>query len=191
MRQGQQNKRMRGRNRKNPNPLTRSFESNGGDVKIRGTAAHIAEKYVQLARDAQAAGDRVAGEHYLQHAEHYSRIVAAAQAQQQQQQQAREQAEERSSDRVNGSNGNSNGPNGNGSDATQQAGQGGTPISVKADGDQPDIDAQASGAEGEDRRPRRGRGPRRRTPYRGERNGADAAEPQPVTADTPQPQTDD
>ena len=83
MRQGQQNKRMRGRNRggKGPNPLTRSYESNGGDVKIRGTALHVAEKYVQLARDAQASGDRVAGENYLQHAEHYYRIVAAAQAQ--------------------------------------------------------------------------------------------------------------
>ena len=56
MRQGQHNnnKRMRGRNRKGPNPLTRSYESNGGDVKIRGTALHIAEKYVQLARDAQS-----------------------------------------------------------------------------------------------------------------------------------------
>ena len=72
MRQGQQNnKRMRGRNRKGPNPLTRSYESNGPDVKIRGTALHIAEKYVQLARDAQASGDRVAAENYLQHAEHY------------------------------------------------------------------------------------------------------------------------
>jgi len=82
MRQGQQNnKRMRGRNRKGPNPLTRSYESNGPDVKIRGTALHIAEKYVQLARDAQASGDRVAAESYLQHAEHYYRIVAAAQAQ--------------------------------------------------------------------------------------------------------------
>lgn len=84
MRQGQQNnKRMRGRNRggKGPNPLTRSYESNGGDVKIRGTALHVAEKYVQLARDAQSSGDRVAGENYLQHAEHYYRIVAAAQAQ--------------------------------------------------------------------------------------------------------------
>jgi hypothetical protein len=82
MRQGQQNnnKRMRGRNRKGPNPLTRSFESNGPDVKIRGTALHIAEKYLQLARDAQSSGDRVAGENYLQHAEHYFRIVAAAQA---------------------------------------------------------------------------------------------------------------
>ena len=86
MRQGQpnnNNKRMRGRNnnRKGPNPLTRSFESNGPDVKIRGTALHVAEKYLQLARDAQSSGDRVAGENYLQHAEHYFRIVAAAQAQ--------------------------------------------------------------------------------------------------------------
>jgi hypothetical protein len=50
---------MRGRNRPNkgPNPLTRSYESNGPDVKIRGTAQHIAEKYSQLARDAQASGD--------------------------------------------------------------------------------------------------------------------------------------
>src|SRR5664279_5918115 len=88
MRQGQQNnKRMRGRNRKGPNPLTRSYESNGGDVKIRGTALHVAEKYVQLARDAQSSGDRVAGENYLQHAEHYYRIVAAAQAQMPQPQQ--------------------------------------------------------------------------------------------------------
>ena len=78
---------MRGRGRKGPNPLTRSFESNGPDVKIRGTAQHIAEKYVQLARDAQTSGDRVAGESYLQHAEHFNRIVAAAQAQQPQPQQ--------------------------------------------------------------------------------------------------------
>jgi len=80
MRQGQ-NKRMRGRNRKGPNPLTRSYESNGPDVKIRGTALHIAEKYAQLARDAHSSGDRVAAESYYQHAEHYYRIIAAAQAQ--------------------------------------------------------------------------------------------------------------
>lgn len=88
MRQGQQNnKRMRGRNRKGPNPLTRSYESNGPDVKVRGTALHIAEKYVQLARDAQSSGDRVQAENYLQHAEHYYRIVSAAQAQMPQPQQ--------------------------------------------------------------------------------------------------------
>ncbi|WP_350335411.1 DUF4167 domain-containing protein [Coralliovum pocilloporae] len=75
---------MRGRNRKGPNPLSRTYESNGPDVKIRGTALHIADKYLALSRDAQAAGDRVIAENYLQHAEHYSRIVAAAQSQAQQ-----------------------------------------------------------------------------------------------------------
>ncbi len=72
---------MRGRGRKAPNPLTRTYESNGPDVKIRGTALHVAEKYQQLARDAQASGDRVTSENYFQHAEHYQRIVAAAQPQ--------------------------------------------------------------------------------------------------------------
>jgi hypothetical protein len=80
MRNGQ-NKRMRGRNRKSHNPLTRVYESNGPDIKIRGTASHVAEKYVQLARDAQASGDPVAAENYYQHAEHYFRMIAAAQEQ--------------------------------------------------------------------------------------------------------------
>ena len=84
MRQGQQNRRGRGRNRKNQNPLSRNFESNGPDVKIRGSAAHIAEKYMSLARDAMAAGDPIIAENYLQHAEHYNRIIMAAQAQMQQ-----------------------------------------------------------------------------------------------------------
>jgi hypothetical protein len=78
---------MRGRNpsgRKGPNPLTRSYESNGPDIKIRGTAQHVAEKYLQLARDAQSSGDPVMAESYLQHAEHYFRIIAAAQHAQQQ-----------------------------------------------------------------------------------------------------------
>ena len=84
MRNGQQNKRMRGRNhhhRKNQNPMSRVYESNGPDVKIRGNPAHIAEKYVQLARDAQASGDPVSAENYYQHAEHYYRLIAAAQEQ--------------------------------------------------------------------------------------------------------------
>ena len=88
------NKRLRGRsnggsnnNRRGPNPLTRSYESNGPDVKVRGTAAHVTEKYVQLARDAHVAGDTVAAENYLQHAEHYYRIIATAQAAQLLQQQ--------------------------------------------------------------------------------------------------------
>ncbi|WP_439618927.1 DUF4167 domain-containing protein [Shinella sp.] len=101
MRPGQQNKRGRGRNnnnnnnnnsnnnnnnnnhRKGGNPLTRTYDSSGPDVKIRGTAQHIAEKYSALARDAHSSGDRVMAENYLQHAEHYNRIIAAAQAQMQ------------------------------------------------------------------------------------------------------------
>ncbi len=67
-------------NRRGPNPLTRSYESNGPDVKIRGNAHHIAEKYLQLARDSHTSGDPVAAENYLQHAEHYFRLIAAAQA---------------------------------------------------------------------------------------------------------------
>ena len=50
-------------------------------MKIRGTAMHIAEKYISLARDAHSSGDSVAAENYLQHAEHYNRIILAAQAQ--------------------------------------------------------------------------------------------------------------
>ena len=93
MRPGQ-NRRMRGRNnnnnnnngnRKSPNPLQRSYESNGPDVKVRGTAQHVAEKYLQLARDAQSSGDPVAAENYFQHAEHYYRILLAAQEQMTQQ----------------------------------------------------------------------------------------------------------
>src|SRR6201991_3329225 len=86
MRNGQ-NKRMRNRNgghshnnnnnnRRGQNPMTRVYESNGPEIKIRGTASHLAEKYVQLARDAQGAGDPVAAENYYQHAEHYFRIIA-------------------------------------------------------------------------------------------------------------------
>jgi len=87
MRNGQNNKRMRNRNnnnnnnRRGQNPMTRVYESNGPDIKIRGTASHVAEKYLQLARDARSSGDPVAAENYYQHAEHYFRLIAAAQEQ--------------------------------------------------------------------------------------------------------------
>src|SRR3954447_3750051 len=85
-------KRQRGRNRggggggggggnnKPQHNVNRAFESNGPDnVKIRGNAQHVFEKYQQLSRDATAAGDRVLGENYLQHAEHYFRVLRAVQ----------------------------------------------------------------------------------------------------------------
>ncbi len=56
----------------------RNFDSSGPDVKIRGTAAHIFDRYCQLARDATATGDRIGAENYLQHAEHYYRIMMAS-----------------------------------------------------------------------------------------------------------------
>jgi hypothetical protein len=72
-------KRSRGRGRRPQNNHNRSFDSTGPDVKIRGTATHVYEKYLQLARDAGSAGDRVMAENYLQHAEHYYRILMASQ----------------------------------------------------------------------------------------------------------------
>jgi Domain of unknown function (DUF4167) len=57
------------------NPHGKFYESNGPDVKVRGTASNIAEKYQQLARDAHTSGDLVAAEAY-QYAEHYYRLVA-------------------------------------------------------------------------------------------------------------------
>lgn len=73
-------KRSRGRGRRsgggNNNNPNKHFESNGPGVKIRGSAQQILEKYQQYARDAQSAGNRVDAENYLQHAEHYYRVLA-------------------------------------------------------------------------------------------------------------------
>ncbi len=96
-------KRMRGRSHRNSNgggggggaprqyngnvPLNRNhvFDSNGPDLRIRGTAQQLFEKYLQLGRDATGSGDRVMAESYFQYAEHYFRIVNAInQASQQQ-----------------------------------------------------------------------------------------------------------
>ncbi len=71
-------KRSRGRSRKNTNSSNRQLDSSGPDVKIRGNASHIYDKYQALARDAASSGDRVTAENYLQHAEHYFRIMRAA-----------------------------------------------------------------------------------------------------------------
>ncbi len=61
--------------RPNQNNKNRAYDSNGPDVRIRGTAYQITEKYMALAKDAAASGDRVLSESYLQHAEHYQRII--------------------------------------------------------------------------------------------------------------------
>jgi Domain of unknown function (DUF4167) len=104
----------------NPN---RVFDSNGPDIKIRGSASHVYEKYLQLARDANTQGDRVMAESYLQHAEHYFRILSAVQAQQQVHaaQQAQQQPQQP------GVNGNVAAPNGNGNGGYRPQGTGEQP----------------------------------------------------------------
>lgn len=81
MRPGPNAKRMRGRGNggrnKIYNPRGQTFESNGPEVKVRGNAQQVVERYLALARDASSAGDRVAAENYLQHAEHYYRTMNA------------------------------------------------------------------------------------------------------------------
>jgi len=54
-----------------------TFDSNGPNVKIRGNAYQVFERYVAMAREAQASGDRVAAENFYQHAEHYFRVMNA------------------------------------------------------------------------------------------------------------------
>jgi len=56
---------------------SQTFDSNGPNVKVRGTAAQVLEKYLALARDATSSGDRVTAENYSQHAEHYFRVMTA------------------------------------------------------------------------------------------------------------------
>ena len=92
MRQGQNNKnRMRGRNnnnaRKGSGSRSQSYESNGPDVKVRGNAQQVVEKYLTLARDATLSGDRIDAESYYQFAEHYYRIMTANAVNEQQRQQ--------------------------------------------------------------------------------------------------------
>jgi len=84
-------KRQRGRGRnKNNNHGNRQLDSSGPDVKVRGSATQIHDKYVTLARDAASSGNRVKAENYLQHAEHYLRLMNIQEAAKQA---AREEAE--------------------------------------------------------------------------------------------------
>jgi hypothetical protein len=84
-------------NRSGANIVNRTFDSSGPEGKVRGTPQQIIEKYNQLARDAQLSNDRVAAENFQQHAEHYTRLLGAAQKEidAQREQQEREQQERR------------------------------------------------------------------------------------------------
>ncbi len=178
------------------NIINRVFDSSGPEGKVRGTPAQIIEKYQFLARDAQLSNDRVAAENFLQHAEHYTRMLAEAMREMQAEQEARQQYHQQmqggQGNPQHGGNGNGNG-NGNGfrdrdagrdryeprrDERYERAGEGGSGLG-------PVIDAEDDRDEGpvrtpeairtEDARPEfraepRGERPRSEGP-RGERSG--------------------
>jgi hypothetical protein len=105
MKQASNQRRSRGRGNNNNsggrrNTRNHTYESNGPEVKVRGSAQQVLDKYLQLARDSQSSGDRVKAEAYLQFAEHYYRIVSADQEEQQEKRAAgAERPQDRSGDR--------------------------------------------------------------------------------------------
>ena len=100
MRPSQKQNRARGRGNRKPNGnvVNRVFESAGPEGKVRGTPQQIIDKYQTLARDAQTTGDRVMAENFLQHAEHYQRILLDAQGVRQEQRRDQSQSDQSQSD---------------------------------------------------------------------------------------------
>lgn len=185
MRPNQNKNRQRGRNggRKHVNPLSRNYESNGPDVKVRGNAAHVAEKYLQLARDAQSSGDSVMAENYLQHAEHYFRIVSSAQQALNGPRDGQTQDEVDFDDDANDVNSRFSSPQ-----PVQHAQQNNENEADQSQQDAPAQPVQEAAAESDEeqapRKPRERR-PRRRRPAAGE-GGADAGSgPQPDVPELP------
>ena len=77
------------------NPLNRVYDSTGPEGKVRGTPQQIIDKYETLSQDASTAGDHVAAENYLQHAEHYARILSSVRRMQEKRREDRKQEAER------------------------------------------------------------------------------------------------
>lgn len=100
------------------NIVNRVFDSSGPEGKVRGTPQQIIDKYLMLARDAQLSNDRVAEQNFLQHAEHYTRMLGEAQREMQREQESRQQHHQDG-----GQNGNGNGQNGNGGYGQQPSGE--------------------------------------------------------------------
>ncbi len=170
-------KRQRGRGRKGGGNSggNRALESNGPDVKVRGAASTIHEKYLQLHRDASSSGDRVKAENYLQHAEHYFRIMQA-------------QDEQRSNRQDNQSRGGGNSQNQNqskGGNNGQGQGQGQDNSGSGRDGQPNKRDEEKVEAKADDQSEPRGRKPKsddsgdkgERKPRRAAKKGEGGADP--------------
>lgn len=175
-------KRQRGRGRKPNGQSNRPLESNVGGQKTRGSASQIFERYQQLARDASSSGDPVVAENYLQHAEHYLRIMRASQ--QAQRERADAEAEARDAEAA--------AQDDTATDAEQQTGGGSNPMDVvtpETGALVPEADAENSAEQPSGRRPRRPRRTRGKTSGSGDvteaREALDAAgaDDGPVTLD--------
>ena len=111
MRQGNNSRRSRGRGNGKRQSRGNQIDSHGPEVRVRGTAQQVCDKYLALARDATSTGDRIGAENMFQHAEHYSRVLAIAQ----------ENAEQRNENRDGGKNRHDRGGNGQNSDPSQES----------------------------------------------------------------------
>lgn len=122
----------------------RVYDSNGPDVKLRGTAQTIAEKYMQLARDAHSSGDSVAAESYYQFADHYYRVWLAAQPAGQPLQFSRRLAGEEYDDEGNETQSDNDSDNPD-NDSSESNEGGETPVTAENGESQPDGDGQNQG----------------------------------------------
>lgn len=178
----------RGANRSPANNINRVFDSSGPEGKVRGTPQQIIDKYTQLARDAFLAGDRVAGENFQQHAEHYTRLLGEAQRdaeekRQQNDQQNRDRQQQKQRDR-------DDQRNRDGGQNQQDAGASGGSRDKSADvvdlggasdgGDSGLVETPEEQPKKKAPRPRK---PRAKAPKAEDANGGDT----PVKADAPQP----
>ena len=109
MRQGNNSRRSRGRGNGKRQSRGNQIDSHGPEVRVRGTAQQVCDKYLALARDATSSGDRIGAENMFQHAEHYSRVLAMAQ----------ENAEQRNDNRDGGKSRHERGGNGQNNDPSQ------------------------------------------------------------------------
>lgn len=155
-------KRMRGRNHRGAGgggggpirhqsgnvPLNRNhvFDSNGPDLRVRGTSQQLFEKYLQLGRDATSSGDRVMAESYFQHAEHYFRILNAMN----QAAQANPQANGQQGGQQHGGRRQQYEPQGEQPQGNEQRGQEGR--AERDDADRDDDEQPASGGDGREAR---------------------------------------
>lgn len=186
MRPGQKSNRSRGRgNRKGGgNNVNRVYDSAGPEGKVRGTPQQIIEKYLSLARDAQTSGDRVTAENFLQHAEHYQRLLIQATGAQEQSRRDQDDSDDQSDEtEAQGGGGHADGQAADTPDEPRRQNNGRRREKAEPNeiGGMAMIDAEETSDDllvGVDETPR---------PRRSRRNGADS-KPQPAKAEDAQPE---